>query len=66
MGSPTASQATIGIIADQEEEKIQQALAAGTFRIPWTFAAIRHPALSLVAHPVHCFQRPGLEGNILL
>lgn len=34
MGATAASQASIRIVADQEEEKIQQALAAGTFRIP--------------------------------
>jgi ABC-type branched-subunit amino acid transport system substrate-binding protein len=34
MGATAAAQAPIGIVADQEEEKIQQALAAGTFRIP--------------------------------
>ena len=34
MGATAASQTSIRIVADQEEEKIQQALAAGTFRIP--------------------------------
>lgn len=34
MGSTAASQAAIGIVADQEEEEIENALAARTLRIP--------------------------------
>ena len=42
MGSATTSQTAIGIIADQEEEEIQQPLTAGPFGIAGTFSTKRH------------------------
>jgi hypothetical protein len=42
MASPTASKTAMGIVADQEEEKIQEPLSAGTFCIPGALTAIGH------------------------
>lgn len=51
MGSPTTSQTTVGIVADQEKEKIQQPLTARTFCIPGALTAVRHIPDSLAQRP---------------
>ena len=42
MGSATTSQTAIGVIADQEEEEIQQPLTTGPLGITGTFSTKRH------------------------
>ena len=42
MGSATTSQTAIGVIADQEEEEIQQPLPSRSLGIPGAFSTIRH------------------------
>jgi len=46
MGSATAPQAAIGIVADQKEEKVEEPLAARTLRIAGTLATERHDRYS--------------------
>lgn len=61
MGAPAAPQTAVGIVADQEKEKIQQPLAAGTFCIARALTAIRHIKPLLAQKPFMT-----TEGRILL